>query len=70
MTAQPEADNGQELRLSVGDIADHFGVSPRTVYNWRQTGYGPPSFRVGKYLRYRMADVLDWERQQLAAEGH
>ncbi|RZB21017.1 excisionase, partial [Micrococcus luteus] len=40
-----------------------------TVYNWRTSGYGPRGFRVGKYLRYRLADVEAWEDAQVAAEA-
>lgn len=44
------------------------GVPVATVYNWRSTGYGPRGFRVGKHLRYRLADVEAWEDAQVAAE--
>ena len=54
--------------LSPQDLAARVGVPVATVYNWRTTGYGPRGFRVGKYLRYRLADVEAWEDAQVAAE--
>ena len=54
--------------LTPQDLAARVGVPVATVYNWRTTGYGPRGFRVGKYLRYRLADVEAWEADQIAAE--
>ncbi|MBU8649723.1 helix-turn-helix domain-containing protein [Micrococcus luteus] len=54
--------------LTPQDLAARVGVPVATVYNWRTTGYGPRGFRVGKYLRYRLADVEAWEDAQVAAE--
>lgn len=54
--------------LTPQDLAARVGVPVATVYNWRTTGYGPRGFRVGKYLRYRLADVEAWEAEQVAAE--
>lgn len=68
--AAPHADQGQEGRLSIVEVAEHLDVSRRTIYNWRNRGYGPPSFRVGSLIRYRREDVLAWEEAQLAKEGH
>lgn len=54
--------------LTPQDLAARVGVPVATVYNWRTSGYGPRGFRVGKYLRYRLADVEAWEDAQVAAE--
>lgn len=54
--------------LTPQDLAARVGVPVATVYNWRSSGYGPRGFRVGKYLRYRLADVEAWEDAQVAAE--
>jgi hypothetical protein len=35
-------------------------VPPRTVYNWRTRGLGPRGIRVGRHVRYRLADVDAW----------
>lgn len=63
------ADDGGEQILSRQDIADRYGVPLQTTSAWIQRGYGPRSFRVGKYTRYRLSDVLEWEAQQVEANA-
>jgi predicted DNA-binding transcriptional regulator AlpA len=41
--------------------------SVETVYQWRRKRTGPPGFRAGRHLRYDLADVLAWKREQQAA---
>lgn len=50
--------------LSPEQLASKLGVPVKTVYTWRQTGYGPPGFRVGRHVRYRVADVEAWLEKQ------
>jgi hypothetical protein len=45
---------------TVQDVSAYLAVPVSTLYEWRRTKYGPPARRVGKYLRYRPADVVDW----------
>lgn len=54
-----------EQIMSRQEVADRYGVPVQTISAWKQKGYGPRSFRVGKYTRYRLSDVLDWEESQL-----
>jgi DNA-binding transcriptional MerR regulator len=46
--------------VDVQDVAAFLQVPVQTVYSWRAQGSGPPARRVGKYLRYRPADVIAW----------
>jgi hypothetical protein len=45
---------------TVHDVAAFLRVPVQTVYAWRVRGEGPRGRRVGKYLRYRPADVIAW----------
>lgn len=54
--------------LGMPELAEYLGVPLQTVRRWRVTNYGPPGFTVGRYVRYRLADVLAWEQAQLDAE--
>ncbi|MBL7495145.1 helix-turn-helix domain-containing protein [Frankia sp. CNm7] len=45
---------------TVTDLAGYLGVPVGTIYKWRATGEGPRGFRVGRYVRYREADVQAW----------
>jgi len=53
-------DSGRQRLWTVRDLADFLGVPVNTIYKWRATGYGPPAYRVGKYLRFRVEEVLAW----------
>lgn len=45
---------------SVGEVAAYLGVPVRTLYSWNYLGRGPRPYRVGRYLRYRPAEVEAW----------
>jgi excisionase family DNA binding protein len=56
--------------LTVGDVAEMLQVPPSWVYeHTRQRSMDRiPAFRLGKYWRFREADVLAWiERQRVGA---
>ncbi|KUN70197.1 DNA-binding protein [Streptomyces canus] len=44
--------------LNPDDVAEIFDVPKETLYQWRKKRVGPPSFRIGKHVRYDPADVL------------
>jgi excisionase family DNA binding protein len=50
--------------LSVEQLAERYGVPIDTVYRWRFAGTAPKALKIGKHLRFRWADVLEWEEQQ------
>lgn len=51
--------------LSVQALSEYLEVPVATLYRWRYLGEGPPGFRVGKHLRYRLGDVEAWVEEQL-----
>lgn len=52
--------NGQEPLWTVHDLARNLVVPVNTIYKWRTAGYGPRALKIGKYVRYREADVRAW----------
>jgi DNA-binding transcriptional MerR regulator len=46
--------------FTTADVAELCRTSPETVRYWRHTGYGPPSFRVGRRVLYAAAEVERW----------
>lgn len=49
--------------LTVEDVAEQLGVAVKTVYQRRSRrpeAYGPPAFKVGKYLRWKPEVVQAW----------
>lgn len=59
----------QEEHLTVEELADREGVPVSTVYRWNSRGGGPPYIKVGRHARYKLADVLAWEKSRLVASG-
>lgn len=49
-----------ESLLTVKDVAELLSVSQHAVYGWAQRGEGPPFTRIGRSLRFRRREVLDW----------
>jgi excisionase family DNA binding protein len=56
--------------LSVQQLSDLLQVPVGTIYQWRFRREGPPSIRVGRFLRFDPEDVHRWlqERKAAAAE--
>jgi excisionase family DNA binding protein len=65
-------DHTMEIRnrlLTVQELADYLGVPVATLYQWRYRREGPPGFRVGRHIRYRWTDVVEWIERQLQDVG-
>ncbi len=66
---QPQvAATGDSPWLTIDEIAERYQVPVATVRYWRHLGTGPKAVRIGRFVRYRLADVLAWE-QKLQAEA-
>ena len=50
------SDDGERL-LGMPEVAYRLGVPVETLRHWRKTGYGPQGERVGRFVKYRAADV-------------
>lgn len=46
-------------------VAARYGIPPATVRAWRRARKGPQYFHAGRYVRYRMSDLLAWEEQEV-----
>lgn len=55
--------------LTVEDLARREGVPVQTIYGWNKTGTGPRFMKIGRYVRYREADVIAWETSRTVASG-
>lgn len=65
----PEQHPAPQRLLTPNDLAIYFDLPLSTIYGWRSKGVGPRGFRVGKVVRYRLADVEAWEQEQLDKEN-
>jgi predicted DNA-binding transcriptional regulator AlpA len=50
------------------ELAQQFGLSPRTIDRWEALRAGPPRVRVGRTILYRIEAVREWllSREQQA----
>ncbi|MDT3397275.1 helix-turn-helix domain-containing protein [Streptomyces sp. B1866] len=55
--------------LTLPKAAEYLGVSPNTLYVWRHRRQGPPSFRMGRRVMYRISALNDWVSQQEQADS-
>ncbi len=50
----------RERLLSVEELADWLMVPVGTIYGWRYRGDGPPSYKVGRHVRFRTKEIEEW----------
>ncbi|GAB3177444.1 helix-turn-helix transcriptional regulator [Streptomyces incanus] len=55
--------------LSLPRAAEYLGISPNTLYVWRHRRQGPPSFRMGRRVMYRITALDDWVCDQERADS-
>lgn len=51
--------------LTTAELARRWQISERTIARWRDLGIGPPWLQLNRRIRYRLEDVLDFERVHL-----
>ncbi|MFD5629957.1 helix-turn-helix transcriptional regulator [Streptomyces sp. NPDC127072] len=55
--------------LNLPKAAEYLGISPNTLYVWRHRRQGPPSFRMGRRVMYRITTLDAWVRAQEQADS-
>lgn len=51
------------------ELAARWQTSQRTIQRWRAEGSGPAFILIGGTIRYRIADVLDYEERMRRGGG-
>jgi allophanate hydrolase subunit 1 len=51
------------MYLSSIQLAARWHISTTTLSHWRLAGKGPPFLRFGNRVRYRIADIEEYEQQ-------
>ena len=62
------AERSENTWLSRQELADRYGVPVKTPAEWASKGTGPRYAKFGRHVRYRLSDVIDWEREQFPRE--
>ena len=63
----PQVDHGStdlETAIDSRQTARILGLSPVTLQQIRARGEGPPFFRIGRTVRYRLGDVISWRDER------
>jgi predicted DNA-binding transcriptional regulator AlpA len=55
-----EMDDG-DRHLTIAELADRERVPVNTVRKWNAARTGPRFMKIGRYVRYRLTEVLAWE---------
>ncbi len=50
--------------IGIDELSDLLGVPKASIYRWQATNYGPPAFRVGKFLKWDPLDCEKWLAEQ------
>ena len=61
----------QQDLITLNELAEKLKVKPSWVYSrTRETGPGSiPKIRIGKYLRFRLDEVMNWIEEKQDKEG-
>lgn len=60
--SSPEMEVGQiaPILVSPKTLGEMLDVKVTTLQEWRDSGYGPEWFKLGRLVRYRLDAVLEW----------
>jgi predicted DNA-binding transcriptional regulator AlpA len=58
--------------LTLDEVADYLQLPPASLHRQRYVGDPPGSlgFRVGRYVRFRRADIEQWIEAQAGRDSH
>jgi excisionase family DNA binding protein len=63
-TSEARPTEPQEPFVDTGAIARRLGVSVSYLDKMRLTGDGPPFYKFGRSVRYRISEVDEWAEQR------
>ena len=58
----------EKIFLNQNELASRWGMSPRTLENWRSTGKGPAYVKIGGQVRYKFEDIKKLEEKSQVGE--
>ena len=64
MTSAPVAPHERRV-LSETELAQRWGVSPKTLQRWRSEGRGPHYYKLSKRVSYPLETVTEYEHGAL-----
>lgn len=58
--SRDETPYGEPHLITEQQAADLFGLSVKTLRNWRLSGAGPSYLKIGRSVRYCVSDITAW----------
>jgi predicted DNA-binding transcriptional regulator AlpA len=65
VTSISELAPGDRRVLNENEVANRWGLSPKTLQRWRSEGRGPKYLKLSKRVGYPLESVLDFELRVL-----
>lgn len=62
------SDTDRDALLTPGQLVNRWQCQRLTLWRMRKRGDGPAFIRIGRLVRYRLCDVIAWERQHAVAK--
>ena len=56
---------GDRRVLNENELAQRWGLSPKTLQRWRSEGRGPRYLKLSKRVSYPLESVIEFERRAL-----
>jgi predicted DNA-binding transcriptional regulator AlpA len=56
---------GERRVLSETELAQRWGLSPKTLQRWRSEGRGPRYLKLSKRVSYPVEAIIEFEREAL-----
>lgn len=55
----------KKVAINEHDLAERWGVSPKTLQRWRSEGRGPRYLKLSKRVTYLMEEILAFEMESM-----
>lgn len=58
-----------EPLVPTSKVAEFLSIAEQTLINWRSAETGPPYHKLGRTIRYRLSEVVEWAESQKATKS-
>lgn len=55
----------QKIAINENELAQRWGISPKTLQRWRTEGRGPRYLKLSKRVTYPLDEIFDFEKRAL-----
>ena len=59
----------EDIFLDTRGLAQRWNKSPRTLENWRGKNEGPPYYKIGGKVLYKITEMETYEDQSIVSNG-